>query len=107
MGTCCTASMASRFSVSETGSPAVRSSWMKPSKTSSTKSASGCRRGQLLGRLGDVGLVLQEDVQGLGGLLAVDLRGPEEQERARPVQGLGHRGSLLQLELANAADDPC
>src|SRR4051794_35763400 len=35
MGMCCTASIASRFSVSDTGSPAARSSWMNPARRSS------------------------------------------------------------------------
>ncbi len=34
-GMCRTASIASRFSVSDTGSPAARSSWMKPAIRSS------------------------------------------------------------------------
>src|ERR1700736_3136337 len=106
-GMCWTASIASRFSVRLTGSPADRSSWMKPASTSSMPPAwppawppaaatlmpsspslaaptgrggstcgaapsLGHRAGQLLGRLGDIGLVLEEDVQCLFGLLGVD-----------------------------------
>src|SRR5262245_58567250 len=60
---------------------------------------------QLLGRLGDVALVLEEDVGRAGGRGRVDLLHPQQQERARPVQRLGHRRRLLQLELADGAHD--
>ena len=113
--------MASRFSVIDTGSPAVRSSWTNPWRTSSSVSdapsrAHGrSRRGQvttagvghlqLLAGLGDVGLVLEQHVQRLADDLGVDLGLPEEQQRARPVDGLGDRRRLLQLELADRAHD--
>src|SRR5262245_21317597 len=102
-----TASMASRFSVSETGRPAARSSRMKPAMRSITSRSSPLLRldGELLGRLGDVGLVLQQDVERLLGLLGVDVVDAEEDESAGPVDRLAHAGRLLQLELANRADD--
>src|SRR5687767_11183711 len=104
-GMCLTASMASRFSVRETGRPARRSSWMNPVSRSSIVSRLGPVDRQLLGRLGDVGLVLEEDVQRLLGLLGVDLLHAEEHEGAGPVEGLRHRRRLLQLQLADGAHD--
>src|SRR4051812_22249006 len=111
-GMCWTASMASRFSVRLTGSPALRSSWMKPVNRSSMRrrpSSSGLlgRVGdrKLLGRLGDVRLVLEQDVQRLLGLVGVDVLDAQQQERARPVDRLGNRRMLLQLQRAQRADD--
>src|SRR5215510_9181984 len=60
---------------------------------------------QLLGRLGDVALVLEEDVGRAGGGGRVDLLDPQQQQRAGPVQRLGHRRRLLQLELADGQHD--
>src|SRR4026208_294196 len=74
IGMCCTASIASRFSVRLTGSPALRSSPTNPFSRSSmadVRAGSGLDR-QLFRRLGDVGLVLEQDVQGLLGDLLVD-----------------------------------
>src|ERR687897_1045981 len=139
-GTCCTAAIASRFSVRLTGRPAVRSSTMTPDSSSvsappepisvsrwlcSAVTPSGiplpglggarasCSRFasqrrvllELLGGLGDVALVLEEDVCGAGGGGGVDLLDAEQKQRARPVERLRHRGRLLQLELADRADD--
>src|SRR5947209_3710830 len=95
-----TASMASRFSVSDTGSPAARSSWMKPASTSNIVGLLR-RDGQLFGRPGDVAAVLEQDVQRLLGQLGVDGVDAEQQQRARPVERLRHRRCLLQLELAD------
>src|SRR5579859_2482353 len=131
-GMCCTASIASRFSVRLTGSPAERSSWMNPARTSSIPPARwapaaptlmaprasgrtplhpgrhrrlaarslGHRAGELLARLGDVGLVLQQDVQRLFGLLGVDAVDAEQDQRAGPVERLRYRRVLLELEAA-------
>src|SRR3954447_13850897 len=86
-GMCWSASMASRFSVRLTGSPALRSSWMKPVNRSSMRrrpSSSGLlgRVGdrELLGGLGDVRLVLEQDVQRLLGLIGVDVLDAQQQE---------------------------
>src|SRR6195952_61797 len=106
MGMCLTASMASRFSVSETGMPASRSSWTKPAIRSSTMPPSHAAAGELFGRLLDVGLVLQQDVERLGGDGGVDGLDAEEHEGAGPVDGLGDRRRLLQIEGADRAHDP-
>src|SRR5437879_2165685 len=96
-----TASVASRFSVSETGSPAARSSEMNPARRSSTSRGSGALGDrELLGRLLDVGAVLEQDVERVPGLLGADRLGPEEHEGPGPVQRLGHRWVLLELEAA-------
>ena len=63
--------------------------------------------GQLFGCLGDVGLVLQQDVQRVFGLLRVDVLDTEQHERARPVDGLADARRLLQVELTDAAHDAC
>src|SRR5829696_2555343 len=60
---------------------------------------------ELLGRLRDVALVLEQDVRGARRRRCVDLLDAEQQERARPVDRLGHRGRLLQLELPDRAHD--
>src|SRR5512132_1281207 len=127
---CCTAAMASRFSVRLTGSPAARSSLMNPARSSvraapAPTSVSRCllpstvtsgaaelgiplpglgrARGrlggapaqrrvllELLGGLGDVALVLEQDVGRAGGGGGVDLVDAEQQQGARPVDRLGH-----------------
>src|SRR3954447_18449888 len=95
---CFTASIASRSSVSETGRPARRSSWMNPARTSIIAVRLLARRRELLLGLGEVGAVLEEDVQRVrrGGLVhRVDA---EQHEGAGPVERLGDRGRLLQLE---------
>src|SRR4051794_23544245 len=103
MGMCCTASIASRFSVNETGSPALRSSLTKPASRSSMEGLLVHR--ELFGRLGDVGLVLEQDVQRVLRLLRFDVLDAEQHQRARPVDGLADRRRLLQVELADAAYD--
>src|SRR5262249_49112146 len=113
IGMCCTASIASRFSVSDTGMPALRSSATKPairSSTATSPSDLGADSlhdvdGQLFGCLGGVGLGLEQDVQRLLGLLRVDVLDAEQHERARPVDGLADARRLLEIELANAAHD--
>src|ERR1700735_156175 len=104
-GICCTAWAASRCSVSETGSPERRSSVTNPERRSSTDSA---RRGrqQLLGSPLDVGLILQEDVQGVLGPGGVDRLHAEQHERAGPVDRLGELRRLAQLEGAQRTHDP-
>ena len=78
-GMCLTASMASRFSVRLTGRPASAQLLDEPGEEVEHRRAAsatshfwsvGRLPGQLLGRLGDVGLVLEEDVERLGGLSA-------------------------------------
>src|SRR5690606_11541735 len=116
---CCTASIASRFSVRLTGSPALRSSTTNPANRSSidegvspemlTVAVMGpCRLldRQLLGGLGDVGLVLEQDVERLLGGLLVDRVDVEQQQGARPVERLGDARRLLQVELADRPHDP-
>src|SRR6266508_6182360 len=60
---------------------------------------------ELLAGLGDVGLVLEEHVQRLADQLGVDLVLAQVQERLRPVDGLGDRRRLLQLELPDRPHD--
>src|SRR5215510_1646407 len=60
---------------------------------------------QLLGRLGDVALVLEEDVGRAGRGGRVDLLDSQQQQGAGPVQRLGDRRRLLQLELADGSHD--
>src|SRR5258705_5228507 len=109
MGMCCTASMASRFSVSDTGRPALRNSVTKPAKRSSMVVKHGVGRllvdAELFRSLGDVGLVLEQDVEGLLGLLGFDVIDAEQHQRACPVDGLADRRRLLQVELTDGADD--
>src|SRR5262245_42193094 len=140
MSMCSTARMASRFSVIDTGSPAARSSWMKPCSTSSIDSRSpdgGASTGpnldmasfslagftwctasrrarrqrpaldlERLAGLGDVRLVLEQHVQRLADDLGIDLVLAQVQQRPRPVDRLGDRRGLLQLELAHGPDHP-
>src|SRR5437879_3792656 len=111
-----TASMASRFSVSDTGSPAARSCWMKPASRSiivdgppvGSRPARPSRRlghGQLLGGLGDVALVLEQDVEGGLGLVGVDALQPQQEQGPGPVECLGDGGVLLQLQRPQRAHD--
>src|SRR5947209_3131927 len=120
-----TACMASRFSVRLTGRPASRSSCMKPASSerigspvaATTTSASSATSGraallpalalgrELLHGLRDVALVLQQDVDGSGRGLRVDVLDAEQQQRASPVERLGHRRRLLELELADRTND--
>src|SRR2546421_320312 len=60
---------------------------------------------QLLAGLGDVRLVLEEHVERLADQLGIDLVLAQEQERLRPVDGLGDRRRLLQLELPDGSHD--
>src|SRR5260370_30339556 len=104
MSMCSTARMASRFSVIDTGRPALRSSWTKPWRTSSIGSGGVAGGHELLAGLGDVRLVLEEHVEGGADHLGGDLRRPEEEERASPGERLRDRRGLLQLELPDRAD---
>ena len=58
-----------------------------------------------LGDQVDVGAVLDDDRDRLLEGLAVDVVGAHQQQRARPVDRLGDRGRLLQVELADHLDD--
>ena len=60
---------------------------------------------QVLGRLVDVGLVLEQDVERLGGRLGVDRLDPEQQQGAGPVERLRHRRRLFQLQIPDGAHD--
>ena len=53
----------------------------------------------------DVGAVLDDDAHRLLEGLAVDVVGADQQQRPRPVDRLGDRGRLLQVELADHVDD--
>src|SRR3954469_9501086 len=52
----------------------------------------------------EVGAVLDDDRQRLREHLSVDVVGPEQQQRAGPVDGLGDRRRLLEVELAHHRD---
>jgi len=69
--------------VSETGSPASRSSVTKPERRSSTVGRSATGGEQFLGGPLDVRLVLEQDVQGVACRRGVDRVHPEYHERAR------------------------
>src|SRR4051794_28854776 len=53
----------------------------------------------------EVGAVLDDDRQRLREDLVVDVVGAQQQQRARPVDRLGDRGRLLEIELADHRDD--
>ena len=53
----------------------------------------------------EVGPVLDDDAHRLAEGLGVDLVGAEQQQRPRPVDRLGDRGRLLEVELADHPDD--
>ena len=53
----------------------------------------------------EVDAVLDDDAHRLAEGLGVDVVGAEQQQRPRPVDRLGDRGRLLQVELADHADD--
>src|SRR5215471_10272541 len=59
---------------------------------------------ELLAGLGDVRLVLEQHVQRLADDLGIDLVLAQVQQRPSPVDGLGDRRRLLQLQLANGPD---
>src|SRR5262245_29372741 len=140
---CSSARIASRFSVIDTGRPAVRSSWTKPCSTSSMCGSEGSVAveppawliaysslapspgritvghhgsdsladdgrlidAELLARLADVALVLQQHVQRVAEYLRRDLVAAEVHQRARPVDGLRDRWCLLEVEVADRVDD--
>src|SRR4051812_25130733 len=58
-----------------------------------------------LGHHVEVGAVLDDDRQRLDEHLVVDVVGPEQEQRAGPVDRLGDRGRLLEVELAHHRDD--
>src|SRR4051812_24782413 len=58
-----------------------------------------------LGHHVEVGAVLDDDRQRLGEHLGVDVVGAEQQQRTRPVDRLGDRRRLLQVQLADHRDD--
>ena len=112
-----TARIASRFSVIETGRPAARSSCTKPCSTSSTCSPGATARtrhfsttvravdASSLRALAMSRLVLQQHVQRLAEHLGRDLVAAEVQQRAGPVDRLRDRRRLLQVDVADRADD--
>src|SRR5262245_31436202 len=86
-----------------------------PSATALPGLGPGARRGlaaeravllELAGGLGDVALVLEQDVGGARGDRRVHLLDAEQQQGPGPVERLGHRRRLLEVELADRADDP-
>src|SRR5579875_2693740 len=102
------ASAASRCSGNDTGSPARRSSSTNPeSRWSTGPRPSGLGgREQLLGRLVDVALVLEQDVETVPGRGGVDGGDPEDDQGAGPVQGLRDRRQLAQVDGPQRAHDP-
>ena len=61
--------------------------------------------GQRPDGLADVPVVLDDDRRGVGQHRGVELLHAEHGQRAGPVDGLGDRGRLAQLQLAQPADD--
>src|SRR5581483_11186665 len=113
------ARMASRFSVIDTGNPAARSSLTKPASRSRNRSGAGTSTvalGSLTGSdLGDlellvgpldVALVLEQHVERAADHVGGHLLHPEVEQRAGPVDRLGNRRRLLQVELADGTDHP-
>src|SRR5262245_64527091 len=75
---------------------------------STTALLAGARRRvdpELLARLGDVGLVLEQHVQRLAEHFGRDLVPTEVHQGARPVDRLGDRRRLLEVEVADRAND--
>ncbi len=62
------------------------------------------RSSQLLDRAVVVGAVLEDDAEGVGDGLVVEVADLERDQGAGPVDGLGDRRRLLELELAQPAD---
>ena len=60
---------------------------------------------QVLGRLVDVGLVLEQDVERPGGRCGIDGLDPEQQQGPGPIERFGHRRRLFQLQIADGAHD--
>ena len=91
-----------------TGSPALRSSMTKPWSRSSIESTPGSTAGRLrrssFGRLGDVGLVLEQHVERLACCASMVSMPSSISVRAQSMR-LGDRRRLLEVELADRADD--
>ena len=127
-GTCSSAANASRISEVPTATPSERSSSQKPSSFAARPGGPASARGpyggsrhqevglvapgRLRRRAGhlhpdplgdevDVGPVLDDDRHRLGEGLVVDVVGPHQQQGPRPVDRLGDRGRLLEVEPAN------
>src|SRR5213080_4215658 len=113
--TSASASNASSSSLVPSATPAERSS--SPSSSSRAAMPGGPAPVRALGlegtelhpdALGDdveVGAVLDDDRHRVAERLLVDVVGAEQQQRARPVDRLGDRRRLLEVELADELDD--
>src|SRR4051795_6839769 len=103
------AANASRISEVPTATPSERRSSKKASRLAAVVDIGLAGARQLdrdpLGDDIDVRAVLDEDAHGALEGLAVDVVGADQQQRARPVDRLGDRGRLLQIELAHHRDD--
>ena len=106
-GTCSSAAKASRISEVPTATPSLRSSSQKPSSFAASpggpasawgRSGVGKLHPDPLGDQVDVGAVLDDDRHRLLEGLAVDVLGAHQQQRPRPIDRLGDRGRLLQVE---------
>src|SRR5438045_5709568 len=95
MGRARTAAMASTFSATEIGRPMVRSSATKAASVA--RPAMSALRGQFGRRLLDVRLVLEQDMERVGGELRRDLLRPEQVQRAGQVEGFRDRRPLLEV----------
>src|SRR4051812_9569264 len=109
-GTSSNAAKASRISEVPTATPSLRSSSQKPSSFAACPGGPASALGPYglgklhpdsLGNQIDVGAVLDDDRHRLVEGLAVDVLGSHQQQRARPIDRLGDRGRLLQVEVAD------
>src|SRR5262245_25928726 len=102
------AAKASRISEVPTATPSERRSSKKASRLPAVVDI-GLGLRQLhrhpLGDEVDVGAMLDEDAHRALEGLAVDVVGADQQQGSRPVDRLGDRGRLLQVELADHVDD--
>ena len=96
---------ASRCSVSETGRPAARSSPTKPARSSSSTRLSARAVSSSLAARSMSLWYLSRMCRVSLAVARVDRLDAEHHQRARPVEGLGHRGGLAQLERPEGADD--
>src|SRR5512144_393783 len=100
------AAKASRISEVPTATPSERRSSKKASRLAAVVDIglSELHR-DALGDQVDVGAVLDQDAHRALEGLAVDVVGADQEQGSRPVDRLGDRGRLLQVELADHVDD--
>src|SRR5262252_6270830 len=106
-----TARIASMLSAGETCTPAPRAARKKRCRFSRILTEHVLARrpgneGRHMRRCGlDVGLVFQEHVERVLDHFVAELGGLQQHQHARPVDGLAHRGPLLQVKAADFMDE--